>query len=486
LENNEQPSIGIDVKRKQNLRIATFPVSVVILLLWPVLLSAQHDLTLYSMDRVPQRIYLNPAFIPEQHGFVGVPFLSGIHAGIASPFSYNNILTRDATDSLNFEANHLIEKISKNDHVTMFTSFDILSVGTKIAHEKYYINFGVRERIGQNLYLPENLFYLLWYGNGAPQVYGKHVNISPAMNASIYDEFSFTFAGHAIKNILTYGVTLKYLSGHANVTTKKSQVDFYTDPATNNVLMSSDLQIETSGISGTDNGISSMLFAGNNGFAIDLGLNWQVNNHFSVNASVVDLGFINWHSNTMTLVSAEPGKEFTYSGMPLNEFVEVFTDFGSFTSKVFDTLVHNMHIDSVYGSHYRSNLPATFNIGGSYSPDERNHLNVVLNGISWAHHFYPAVSLAYMFDWSKHVGLTLSYNIFNGQYTNVGGGISVSAGAMQLYLASDNLPGLVFYKSTNNTSVQFGINIALKGKTVHPPSPDPGIPVQQAPAGMAN
>jgi hypothetical protein len=249
--------------------------------------------------------------------------------------------------------------------------------------------------------------------------------------------------------------------------------------------MRSDFEVQTSGIdeidSYLDQRVPSLIFPGNNGFAIDLGVNYQINNHFSVNASVLDLGFINWHSRTMTFVSHEPGKEFIYNGMSMHEFADLFKDFSKFGTKVLDSLKHLVHIDSVYNVKYRSNLPARFNIGGSYSPNEKNHINILLNGISWDHHFYPALSLSYLYNWTPYLGLTLSYNVFNRQYTNFGGGISISAGPIQLYLVSDNLPGLVFYKNTNNTSFQFGINILLKGKAAKPESQSPATPEQPAP-----
>jgi hypothetical protein len=453
------------------IRTISYGLAALIMLL-PSIAFSQHDLTLYSMDKVPQRIYLNPSFIPEQNTYVGFPFLSGVHTSIANPFTYNNILTREEDDSLNFEAEHFLEKIAKNDHINLFTSIDILSVGGKIAKSRFFLNFGLRERITQNLYLPENLFTMLWYGNTAPQVWDQHVNIAPAFNASLYDEWSFTFAGYAMKKKLTFGATVKYLSGRINVTTKKSEFDFYTDPANYNVNIRSDLEFQTSGINEIDTyldqRVPSLIFPGNNGFALDLGASYQINDHFSVNASVVDLGFINWHSRTMTFVSHEPGKEFTYDGMSMHEFADVFKDFSKFGTKVLDSLKHLIKIDTVYDVKYRSNLPARFNIGGTYSPDEKNHINILLNGISSAHHFYPALSVSYLYNWTSYLGLTVSYNIFNRQYTNFGGGISISAGPIQLYLVSDNLPGLIFYKSTNNTSFQFGINILLKGKSAKP------------------
>ena len=268
---------------------------------------------------------------------------------------------------------------------------------------------------------------------------------------------------------MTFGVAVKYLSGRININTKKSALLFYTDPESYDLLMSSDIEIQTSGVheigSYFNQRFPSLIFSGNNGFALDVGAAFRIDEHFSVSAAVRDLGFITWKSQTMTLVSRNPGEEVTYSGMPMNEFAGLFGDFSKFGTTVLDSLREMLPLDTVYGTKYTSYLPIRFNVAGTYSPNERNHINLLLTGISSDHHFSPGMSLSYNFIWSRHVGLSLSYNIFNRQYTNLGGGINVSTGPLQFYLVSDNLPGLVFYKSTNNTSFQFGINILFAGKT---------------------
>lgn len=429
----------------------------------------QHDFTLWSMEKVPQRIYLNPAFIPETNSYLGIPLLSGVHISLVNPFSYNNVLTREEDDSLNFEAENFLSKIAVNNRISVFSAFDIISAGGKIAKGKFFINFGLRERMYQNTLLQEELFHLLWYGNTSSRLWQQHVNISPSINASVYDEWSFSFSGYALKQRLTYGVSLKYLSGRINIHTKQSELFFFTDPESYNLLMSSDIEVQTSGVHEIDSyfnqRLPSLIFSGNNGLAVDVGAAFKIDEHFSVSGAVRDLGFITWKSQTMALVSRNPGEEVTYSGMPMNEFAGLFGDFSKFGTTVLDSLRELLPFDTVYGEKYTTFLPVRINVAGTYSPDDRNHINLLLTGISSDHHFSPGISLSYFFRWSSHVGLSLSYNIFNRQYTNLGGGISVSAGPLQLYLVSDNLPGLVFYKSTNNTSFQFGINIAFSGKT---------------------
>ena len=160
-------------------------------------------------------------------------------------------------------------------------------------------------------------------------------------------------------------------------------------------------------------------------------------------------------------MSHEPGKEFRFNGLSVNDFVKLFNDPAAFGQKVEDSLRSLIVIDSVYGESYTSWLPVRFNLGGSYSLNENNRFNLLLNGVVWANKFYPAVSGSYNFTFRHFLELMVSYNVFNNQYSNIGGGVSISAGPLHIYAVSDNIPGLLAWKSTNNYSFQVGINILL-------------------------
>lgn len=443
-------------------------LSVVLVISWFALtgqIQAQHELGTYQLRNVPQRIYQNPAFIPLQHGYVGIPVISGVQAAYANPFTYNDVLTRDNNDSLTFNVENFLGKISKNDRMRLNSSIDIFSLGSSILGDRFFIGFSIRERVSQQVILPENLFNLAWYGNHAPQLFGNHVNISPVIDAVAYDEYGISFAGYALKKKLTYGVKVKYLSGRFNISTKKSDFDFYTDPDTYEIHMRSDLEMQTSGIDNIngyfDQSLQKLIFSGNHGFSIDLGLNYQINDKFLVNASLLDLGSITWKQNNLALVSHEPGKDFKFSGFDLKDFVDLFNDPAKFGKKVEDSLRKLIHIDSVYDVAYTSRLPLRFNIGGSFILNENHRVNLLFNGISWAGEFHPAISASYNLNIGRFFELMASYNVFNNQYTNIGGGFSINAGPVQFYVLTDNIPGLIYYKSSNNYSVQFGLNILL-------------------------
>ena len=69
-------------------------------------------------------------------------------------------------------------------------------------------------------------------------------------------------------------------------------------------------------------------------------------------------------------------------------------------------------IDTVYGEQYTTMLPVRYNVGGSFIINQRSSVNLLLNGVSFGHHLYPALSVSYSYNIKSILGLLGSYNIF--------------------------------------------------------------------------
>ncbi len=444
---------------------------------------AQHDLTMYHMQQVPQRIFQNPAFIPEQKFYIGIPALSGIQSSFANPFAYNDAIERDSDDSVTLKVDSFIGKIETNDMLRLYSDVEIISLGTRLAGGRFFLGFSIRERACQHAAVPADLLNLAWYGNASPKVFGREVNIAPSLNLAAFDEYGVSFSGYAMKRKISWGARLKFLAGRINATTTRSEFAVVTDTATYQLNMRSDLEYRTSGIDDIDNyfdqPISALVFPENRGFGFDAGAEWQVTDRIRVSASVLDVGYIKWKYNTLDLVTHNPGETFVFSGVTLEGFLEMLDSLDNFGKKLTDSIFDLVEIDSVYDRTYTSWLPSRFNLGGSYALD-RHHFNLLLNGILWNHRFHPALSVSYEYRLPRILGVMVSYNLFNRQYTNFGGGLSVSAGPIQFYAVTDNIPGLIWYRSSNNYSIRFGINIAIRlPKQGAPPDPAPAEAVPE-------
>jgi hypothetical protein len=440
----------------------------ILILLAGIRTFAQHDLSIYNMQLIPQRIYQNPAFITDQKWVLGLPLMSSFESAYANPFSYNDLIERDPNDSVTLKIENFLSKLNTSDKFRLYSNIDILSFGTQIDSGRFWLGFSIRERISQHVMIPVSLGNFIWYGNASPEVFGKNVNIAPSYNVTAYDEWGISFSGYALKRKMTWGARLKYLSGRINSTTKKAVFEINTDTNTYAISMKSDFEIHTSGIDDIehylDQRVMSLVFPGNNGMGIDLGATYRINDHFTVNASVLDIGFIRWKVNTVSYTSHVAGEEFAFEGLTLKNFVDMLSNLDDFGKELTDSILDLVDVDTTYVK-YTSWLPVKYNIGGTYGLNDHHHFNLLLNGISWNKHFYPALSVSYYYQLKKFLGLMLSYNIYNHQYLNFGAGLSIRAGAVQLYAVSDNVPGLIWYHDSSNSSIQVGINFMVGRKT---------------------
>ena len=76
---------------------------------------AQQDFTLYNMNYVSQRSYLNPGFIPGGSKiYVGVPALSSFYLNVSnSGFKYSDAIRHREDDSLYVDYANVISKLKK-------------------------------------------------------------------------------------------------------------------------------------------------------------------------------------------------------------------------------------------------------------------------------------------------------------------------------------------------------------------------------------
>ena len=137
----------------------------------------------------------------------------------------------------------------------------------------------------------------------------------------VFDEFSFGLA-QDVDEKLTVGMRVKVLNGRFNVYTERGKASLFTDANSFDLQMKSDLLIHTSGIDSLSNqSASDLIFPGNLGFGIDLGASYKLNPQFSFSASLIDLGYINWKKQLLTLVSQKPGETVNFNGVDINNFI---------------------------------------------------------------------------------------------------------------------------------------------------------------------
>ena len=200
---------------------------------------AQNDLTIHSMQIIPQSYYNNPALIPTCNIHVGVPGLSSLYLeGGHTGFNAHNVISINRFDSVEVDMENFLNKLSKNNYVYTSVNEEILSFGFKIK-KKHYFNFSLTEKMFFRFSYPKDLVEFVYRGNGA--LLDQDVMIGNLrLNASHYREYAFGYSMD-FNEKWNFGARTKLLFGKMNVNTQKSDISFYTESNFFDITVTSDV-----------------------------------------------------------------------------------------------------------------------------------------------------------------------------------------------------------------------------------------------------
>ncbi|NDC72467.1 MAG: hypothetical protein EBZ62_03310, partial [Sphingobacteriia bacterium] len=266
------------------------------------------NMVLRNMFFMPQNTYVNPGAMPNDRLSLGLPLISNSYlSAYSNSFAYNDLIKKGATDSLYFDINNVVGIMKDQGLMNVQLQTDLLFVGLRF--KKSYIMVNATEKFESQFEFSKDMLNFLWNGNAGTM--GRTQNISLALNMNHYREVGFYYARDFF-NKLKIGVRYKMLFGMENITCNASSLNITTDSTTYDLSVSSDLNINSAGLSVIDisNVKNYFLSQANKGRAFDFGATYRFNSRFSVGASVLDIGRINWtqdSKNFRTAKSSIPG-----------------------------------------------------------------------------------------------------------------------------------------------------------------------------------
>ena len=427
---------------------------------------AQQDLTLYNMEVVPQRMYVNPAFFPSYSKVnIGLPAISSNYLSLSnSGFKYSDLVRHRADDSLYIDYNNMLSKLAKRNYISSSIRIDLLSFGFAVKNN--YFSFNATEKIDVRFSYTKDFMSFLGKGNGASL--GQEQNFGFGLNMTHYREYGLGYS-RKIDDRLTVGGKVKYLYGMENISTERSNVSLTTDPNDFSLTAKSDIKINMSGLDSTStNNISKDPSAylskrKNNGMGIDLGGTYKLTEKISLSASMIDLGFIKWKDDShMNIQSHDKNASFTYKGIDLNNFINKDST-NNPTKKVTDSLQKVFKLDSTHNT-YTTKLSTQLYLGGNYYFREKINVGAVAYGQFFDKKIHPALALSFNQRLGRWLNYSVSYSMYNRSYNNIGLGMGLNLGPVQLYTVSDNLLGAIFPQNTKNLHLHFGINLTFGRK----------------------
>jgi hypothetical protein len=435
----------------------------VCLLLFQTNTFAQRNFSLYNMDNTPQAHYMNPAFKPMSNVYISFPLGMQSFGVSHSGFTYQDIIRRKNDTLMELTPATAISKMAKINHINVEAQNEIFGLGLRI--KKNYFSFAVMNRTQFNFMYSRDLFKFAFEGNGRDFL-GERISLDGlGVNLNSYIEYGLGY-NRQWNDKLSVGARFKLLSGIANVHTKKSQLGIHTDAETFDLTIDGSMRVNSSNVmhiandTTGQNAMNMYEYAynfKNMGFGIDAGANYKFSDKFSINASVVDLGFINWKTNTQNYVSNDVN--YTFKGVDFNGF---FQD----STVIFDRLSDSLEQVFSYAENtesYRSSLYTRFYIGGKYELNKKFSLHGMLYNEFVNKRYRPGAIVSANAHLGQWLTASLNYSVYGRSFANVGFGLSLRGGPIQFYIVSDNLLAFMLQTSAKNVHIMTGMGI-LFGK----------------------
>lgn len=447
--------------------ILSISITLLVLVCSSYTASAQFDRSLHFLPLVPQGRNVNPAFIPEQSYYIGVPFLSSVKTGFENSINYDDIFLK-VGDSLVLDRDHILSNFDDKTNININFMEEYFSFGFTV--KKNYFHFRVADIIQSNVVINKEMLRFLLYGNGSPEFLGQNVNIGDNLvNLNYYREYSFGYT-RQINEKFTAGVNLKYLQGIANVSTNTAEISLYTDPTDFALSLQTNIEINISspGLNDTDLEPSHFLpNAKNGGFAFDLGAQYIINDKFEAFASMLNMGSIKWTENLKNFKTKDPEKVFTFEGFDIGEYFEDNKFDNDRIESVLDSISDEIGIKEGEDA-YKTQLAPLLNIGGRYNLTENDEFSLLFRNQFLKTSNWATVSIAYTRRFGKSVNLMASNTFFKDSYFNPGIGFAANIGPVQLYLINENIIAPFMLSNSNAFLIRFGINLIFNkgdGKT---------------------
>ncbi|MBK7570452.1 MAG: OmpA family protein [Bacteroidia bacterium] len=421
--------------------------------------SAQQDLTMYNMNIVGESIEVNPSLMPEYKGYFGLPGISYNYFLFSNnSFTYRDFHQVRSDDSTEINIDNAVSKLDNKNFLTTQARINLIGFGFHI--NKNYFTGNITERVIFNFVFPKELLELLNQGNG-PFI-GQTLDFSNmGFDGTHFREYTLGWAREVNKK-LTLGVRLKYLYGMENYSSNVGDLTLTTDANDYGLTTNTNITINSSTPSnhadsyeqfdglGWGTYISSL---NNKGFGGDFGATYKLNDKWSINASVLDLGYITWKNDVKNYVTN--AGTYYFDGIDVSEFVSDSSESGNGT---LDSLSNTFETVETYNS-YTTYLPTHAYLTTNYKINDKSSASALLHATFFKNTIQPTFTLGYNLKVGRHLSVATNYSYINQNFNNIGLGLAINAGPVQYFATTDNIIGALDPLSNNTAHVHFGLNL---------------------------
>lgn len=470
------------------------------MLVIPFTLKAQENQTLYYMG-LPQSKLMNPALQSSYGFYLGLPGVSSVYFNYSNnSFSFDDFIfkgTGEFADSLitilhpSYDIDDFLDKLPGRLYIAPEAHVQLFALGFRSGET--YFTFDITEKANFFLSLPKDLMTLAFHGNSA-FVGGTADFTDFTFDMTYYREYGITFS-KKFNNRLTFGAKGKLLFGKANLSLKNADLGITIDEGNAFThTLHSDISLNVSApitvitdsegfvdsirikeVMDTDEGIIDFILnSGNMGAAVDLGAVYNISDYFTLSASIVDLGFINWKQDVYNFVSKGT---YNFEGIDASPEFDVNDnrDLGDVAEAMLDSIA-DIFMPLTQEEAYKTMLPAKVYLGGTFNVSEKLNLGFLSRSQIYKGKIQQAFTISANTNLGNALITSVSYTMSNNSYNNLGVGLSFRGGPFQFYFISDHIPvtfnKMQFKDNGNVTSfpfpadlkrinIRFGLNIVF-------------------------
>lgn len=446
------------------------------------LLLAQDGITLHFMRLNPYSANSNPSVFLPYTGHVGIPGISNINAALINTSAqYKTLFGCDEDGTITtLQLGTFADQLSpKGNAINANIALNVIDFGFSINRLRF--DFSYKIRADEYLTYNKDLGQLIAHGNMRyidPEQ-AAHPEIRLTMNA--YQELSLGIQAEITPQIYI-GVRPKLLFGLAHAKTSVANASLYTNPEDYFIHVNYDFDASFSSIipysitSDSTDGLSIQFNPNdfknnwqnafrNVGAAIDLGITYRINEHFGIAASILDLGFIHWKTQSTNF----SGHKLDDNSNRREELFDGFTDedfrqLREGSHGVANIILNHFPLEFQKKSAYTSAISGRFTVEGYYNLGESHRFSALFQGRIVNKQFMPSFTVAWNGNFLNIFDLCVSYSISKRSYGNLGLGVGFNLWVFQIYAATDNIFAFCNSKSpqrsilnARNANLQVGL-----------------------------
>lgn len=402
--------------------------------------------------KVLHQSLVNPAFIQEKNYEIDLSGF-GFYANNGG-YKLFDFIQKGSNNQNIFNLQKFSQALSGNYFPNFNFSFQTFDFGYRF--NKTSFSIGHYTRLEANANLDKDLIDLFANGNAA--FIGKSISITPQIYLNVYQTYYIGMV-YNFGN-LKIGSKIKWLNGNYNLNLKTDNITLKTGSEYYEIEANTNFKINESGlINFKENKITELelndsfslkALTPNNGFAFDLGIDYQLTRALNILVNVRDLGSIKWDENSNIYQSS---KSLKLKGVDLEAIID-----GESTEAIEDSLNSALKISEI-GSSYSQKVSPSISAAVKLSDGLMDYSFAWTNTKTLNKNF-QSFSLQASRKLSKSFNLGLSYNLNNNSFDNLGFMAHMSLGSFNFYGNTENI--ISIFKPRNLYSLSARIGLAFK------------------------